>query len=798
MILLYFKIALRNILKYKMQNFISILGLAVGLLCFTICMYCSRFVENINHCFPNYERIVELSMYNEQRNDFFSGTQVALSEVLRTWSMGETEAITSVTYSSKRSYSVELSQDKALPYELETIEVDAFYNKVFTPEILAGEWKLASHTPNSIILSRSTAIKIFGKVENAIGKQLTLIRRLHTSPESTPKSGGIIYTVQAVMEDIPLNNSFNFLCHIDMLTLNDSEGLFQSPKRSDMTGTSTFVLLTPRASIANLEEQFNKRNYTYTMYNQPYTIVANEIATMKQMKGAIFLGWATGIVGALILLVGLINFFHFLIGSFLNRIKEYSIMKVTGSNWKQLFCLLFVQSMLIVTTASILVLWGIELIGNRMDFSVSDVTMTFSSALLLQHTLQYIILLILLCAIVCLFVAVHIRRISVQTGIYGGNKRRGKLWGRNIMLGIQFFICWIFVALTVGLFLQSEKTSETLFHTLSSEEKEAILSIPLDYSFMKNEEKLAMVDRFRQHSGVKDILLSDVAYTKGYSGNSLMTEKANDNSWIDIAIMCVPLNFFSFMNIPIEQGRTIQTTKEIVMDEVWQNKQKKNAIGMNFYDQTNDYTVCGICAPFQTDVHYHSDGFAFMLYDPSVYVGHCYVKCYPEQQKEVVKWIEKIRREVLPESIPYQVRTFLDDIHEIQALEYILKDIILFFAIVSIIITLLGVYSSITLDTEHRKKEVAIRKVNGAGIKEIIWLFARLYITLLVVTAVITFPIIYTILQLWKQMYTVFFNCGFWFWTGIFISVSIITAFTIWFRILKIARINLAETIKNE
>lgn len=798
MIQLYFKIALRNILKYKMQNFISILGLAVGLLCFTICMYCSRFVENINHCFRNYERIVELSMYNEQRNDFFSGTQVALSEELRTWSMGETEAISSVTYSSKRSYSVELSQEKALPYELETIEVDTFYNKVFIPEILAGEWKLASHTPNSIILSRSTAIKIFGKVENAIGKQLTLIRRLHTSPESTPKSGGIIYTVQAVMEDIPLNNSFNFLCHIDMLTLNDSEGLFQSPKRSDMTGTSTFVLLTPRASIANLEEQFNKRNYTYTMYNQPYTIVANEIATMKQMKGAIFLGWATGIVGALILLVGLINFFHFLIGSFLNRIKEYSIMKVTGSNWKQLFCLLFVQSMLIVTTASILVLWGIELIGNRMDFTVSNVTMNFSSALLLQHTLQYIILLILLCAIVCLFVAVHIRRISVQTGIYGGNKRRGKLWGRNIMLGIQFFICWIFVALTVGLFLQSEKTSETLFHTLSSEEKEAILSIPLDYSFLKNEEKLAMVDRFRQHSGVKDILLSDVAYTKGSSGNLLMTEKGNDNSWINIDIMCVPLNFFSFMNIPIEQGRTIQTTKDIVMDEVWQNKQKKNAIGMNFYDQTNDYTVCGICAPFQTDVHYHSDGFAFMLYDPSVYAGHCYVKCYPEQQKEVVKWIEKIRREVLPESIPYQIRTFLNDIHEIQALEYILKDIILFFAIVSIIITLLGVYSSITLDTEHRKKEVAIRKVNGAGIKEIIWLFARLYITLLVVTAVITFPIIYTILQLWKQMYTVFFNCGFWFWTGIFITVSIITAFTIWFRILKIARINLAETIKNE
>lgn len=798
MILLYFKIALRNILKYKMQNFISILGLAVGLLCFTICMYCSRFVNNIDHCFPNYESIVELSMYNAQTHKTSAGTQVALSEELRTWSLGETEAISCITYSSGRSYSVELSHDKVLPYKLETIEVDTFYNKVFSPEILAGEWKLANHTPNSVIMSRSTAIKIFGNVENAIGKQLTLTRRLLTSPESTPKSGGISYTIQAVMEDIPLNNSFNFMCHIDMLALNDSEGLFQNPKRKDITGTRTFILLSPRTNRTDLAKLFSKRNYTYTLHNESYSIDVNAIGNLKQMKGTFLLGWATGIVGSLILLVGLINFFHFLIGSFLNRTKEYSIMKVAGCNWKQLFCLLFIQSLFVIFTVILLVMWGIELIGNKMDFSVLGVTMTFSPALLLNHALQYFVFLTALCAFICLAVSMHIRSVSVQTGIYGDNKRQGKQWGRNLMLGIQFFICWMFVALAVSLFLQSNKTTRTLFHTLSSEEKEAILSIPLDYSFIKNEEKLAMVDRFRQHSGVKDILLSDVAYTKGISGNLLMTEKGNDNSWINIDIMCVPLNFFSFMNIPIEQGRTMQTKKDIVIDQVWQNKQKKNVVGMNFYDQTNDYTVCGICAPFQTDVHNHRGGFAFKLYDPSVYVGHCYVKCYPEQQKEVVKWIEKIRREMLPESIPYQVRTFLDDIHEIQALEYILKDIILFFAIVSIIITLLGVYSSITLDTEHRKKEVAIRKVNGAGIKEIIWLFARLYITLLVVTAVITFPIIYTILQLWKQMYTVFFNCGFWFWTGIFITVSIITAFTIWFRILKIARINLAETIKNE
>ena len=794
----YLKVAFRNILKYKTQNIISIIGLAVGLLCFSICMYCNRFVNTTNHCFTNYTHIAELNLYNAQTGKYLTGTQPSLSEELRTWSMGEAETITCVTYCWERSFSVEISPDKVLPYELATIEVDTLYNKVFTPKIVAGGWQAACQTQNAVILAQSAAIKIFGNVETAIGKQLTLSRRLRTSPDSTPKTGGIVYTVQAVMKDIPLNNGFNFMARIDALTVNDSEGLFQSPKRNDMTGVRTYVLLPLNTGITKLEQQFAKRDYTCTVDNETYLVTAHNIGEMLQKKGAFVLGWVTGIVGLLILLVGLINFFHFLIGSFLNRTKEYSIMKMAGCNWKQQFCLLFVQSLIIVFMSSFLVVWGVELIGNRMDFSIEGITMAFSPELLLKHALQYIVFLILLCAVICLLVAVRIRKISVQTGIHGGNKRRGKQWGRNLMLGIQFFICWIFVALTVGLFLQSEKTTATLFHTLSEKEKAAILSIPLDYSFMKNEEKLSMVERFRQHAGVKDILLSDIAYTQGISGDLLMTEKGNDNSWINVDIIGVPMNFFTFMNIPIKEGKAIQTKKDIVMDEVWQNQQKKNVIGMNFYDQTTDYTVCGVCASFQRDVHYRSGGYAFMLHDSSVYVGHCYLKCYPEQQVEVMKWVEKIRREALPENIPYQIHTFLDELHEVQAMEYILKDIISFFAIVSIIITLLGVYSSITLDTERRWKEVAIRKVNGADIRHIIWLFARLYIVLLVVTAAISFPLICMVLQLWKQLYTVFFNYGIWFWTGIFVSVTIITALTIWFRILKIARLNPAEVIKNE
>ena len=70
----------------------------------------------------------------------------------------------------------------------------------------------------------------------------------------------------------------------------------------------------------------------------------------------------------------------------------------------------------------------------------------------------------------------------------------------------------------------------------------------------------------------------------------------------------------------------------------------------------------------------------------------------------------------------------------------------------------MGVYSAITIDTERRQKEVAIRKVNGAGLKEIIILFARLYVWVLGISALLAFPIVYLILQQWKQMYLVIGN----------------------------------------
>ena len=117
-------------------------------------------------------------MYHTSAKRSFSGIPATLIEELRRIQFNEVEQFAFVTYPRSRSYNVETLDGKKLPYEdLYTMEVDSSYYSVFTPKVLQGSWEVASQTPNTVILTRSLAQKIFGIKENPIGKQIDVYKR---------------------------------------------------------------------------------------------------------------------------------------------------------------------------------------------------------------------------------------------------------------------------------------------------------------------------------------------------------------------------------------------------------------------------------------------------------------------------------------------------------------------------------------------------------------------------------------------------------------------------------------------
>ena len=792
MITHYLKVAFRNLLKYKTQNLISIVGLAVGLFCFCICFYISRFVGSVDKCFENHERIADIYVTDE-KGEIWSGVSGKMLPHLQQRTWNGVEGFTLLSFVEKGEYNLIGKNDELLPYELTAMETDSFYNKVFTPTLICGNWEEVANNRNSMVLTRHAAKRMFGNESHAIGKQFTSHNRYIR--------GTTTYTVRAVIEDLPENTSMNFMRTVDLLKVNDDGG-YEAFPTPDFTGYYIYALLNENYSAQQLNEAFNQAKYTFRMFGGDNTICSRPLGKdFNNSQIANMMALITAIVGLLILLAASLNFFHFQTGSFLNRGREFSIRKILGNNTSGLFWMQFIQITIVILAATLISGCLIELTSPFLSISLFRFSVQMTKEELLPHLMQYMGGLLGLCALVAFGIALYIRRATMRISLHGLGNTNGKKRLRNTLLGVQFFICWLFVAMATALYLQSEKTSSALFDTLTRQEKENIISVPFEYSFLKPEDRQVIINNIRQHAGIKDILITDEQMVS--SRMTSMSDSLNAEKDRPVRIMGVTTNFAKFLNVGLE-GQDLRHNKEIWIDRKLANQMGGNAIGKSLYHyRKNAFTITGIIDNVSNYVY--ADGFGeadygqvYFLIDEAESGQYAFVKCYPNKTEEVRAWIEQKLREALPSSVEPKISTLLKDIEYYQSLENNLKGIILFFSIVCLVITLLGVYSAITLDTERRQKEVAIRKVNGAGLKEIILLFTRLYLWMLSISFVIAAPIIYLILQQWKQMYLVFFNDGILYWGGILLGVTIITALTVIFRILKIARINPATIIKSE
>ena len=117
---------------------------------------------------------------------------------------------------------------------------------------------------------------------------------------------------------------------------------------------------------------------------------------------------------------------------------------------------------------------------------------------------------------------------------------------------------------------------------------------------------------------------------------------------------------------------------------------------------------------------------------------------------------------------------------------------------VAILIAIFGIYSIVTLACNRRRKEIAIRKVNGASIKEIFMLFFKQYFWITVAASAVAFPIGIYIMQRWLEQYTRRISMEWWIFVGIFVLVLLIVIVSMIFRVMKAARENPAEVVKSE
>ena len=207
----YITLAFRNLQRNKFQSLFSIVGLAVAFFCFGICMYFVHGLSNMDTYYDNHDRVLDLCMDHNIHSvplTAFEGLEEKLPEMEAYFRFFRESA----TYRNET-----LDQN----FELTTIECDTTLRHIYNPRLLAGSWHAAEHSTNSFVMTESWARKLFGSAEKAIGEQFTSMggRRYSADVFATPT-----YTVQAVVEDMPYNNTINPFGSHTAWVMNDTDG----------------------------------------------------------------------------------------------------------------------------------------------------------------------------------------------------------------------------------------------------------------------------------------------------------------------------------------------------------------------------------------------------------------------------------------------------------------------------------------------------------------------------------------------------------------------------------------------
>lgn len=781
----YLKIAIRQIGKNKVQYLLSIIGIAIGLLCFSMTSYYIRRFNNQFSAWPNSGRMANVyvkSTKNGYEHPYVPGKVV--QELMGNPITGINKATYSYGY-ERANITICKENQEEIPFQCSFQNITEDFPAIFGVQTTKGQTPALK--PGEVWISESSAKKIFGK-ENPVGKTLYFSR-------ADNDTSAIKYsTISAVIKDLPdgarEKSDLYFL---------ETASIQPEREYRDLV-----VLLDKAVLSKEINQRLRRQIPAFGKNNDCYLTVRTfkeEMYKPDNLSATFFVP----LIGSLILIAAMINFLKFCIQSFYNRTRELSLRKCLGSDSKGLFGLLFSEIAILFILSALaslaLIEWVIPVYYQYMaSKELINENMFIHTPTLICQEMEYLSFLLILCALIAAWAVFRIKYITLTEGVKGVKRQRHGV--RNFMLGVQLFICFLFIGGAIGLGNIHLLTEDKRNNTLTDEECARIWKMELwEPQVQEHEEEI--VSRIRTLAGVEDILLETPGKYLDYKNK--LGEEVHGLQYL------ASKNYPNFMKLPVE-GRMPQASNEIAVSRslIWELEKdgEKNPTSVQLGDQT--YQITGIYEQLPFEPVYTKEQtakvnqylrFSFITVPEKANYSTAYIKCVAGQEQNIRKEILRIVHSRLPASIPFLLTTKQEERFRLNGESELISNLFTLLSVISVIITVLGIYSAITLDTVSRQKEVAIRKINGAGPKVIALLFGKLYIRLLLISAVPSLAIVYTFLRiLTKEKITIapeWLNNPF-MWLGIIFLTASIVFVTVAYRIWLISRLNPAETIKTE
>ena len=724
------KVALRNILKYKVQTLGSILSLAIGMVTLaTVHSFLLNFrMASINHE-PYYDRVYNLRFDSIQKRQSDNSIRINGDIVRAVKANGGPRCIEQGPYAPNGMLTggwaeFTLNGKTRRKMQLHAVPLDRNYpNFVGIRSAITGE-KIKVLGPHDAIINEKQAKQIFGD-KNPVGASIRL----------TKNYGNYQLRLVDVYQDLSLTE-------LDM----SSSALFYSPcELEDMDSDqfnagNLYVVLKEGCTPQQLKAEVNGRLKPLGLKVKAEKLkdrLSEEYSSVAIARSITYL------IGSLILLAAIIGFLRMQTQLFWMRRREISLRITNGATCLQLFSMFATEVVMIVLGAYfVAVLMGSWICDYLARPQFAEITSELGT---ISHLYFYSLVIGLVVMMLCLAIIwIVLSRICKCTqALESGMRRSHNHWFRNTMLGVQVMISMFFLGVTFCLLCWVGKMAD--FNHIPDDERAYKQSLSLQTNAAENGQRLRdklihlpQVERWIPY-GCGFWQLNELAENEEFSkaawqDNSYVIshykiQTASDTSYLD------------FFKIKVNWKPKANRKKCILVNEELYKYMRQYHVAPNdilTVDEMDSYQIAGTFQSIPYQGSMRTDIYSFIVIDPkNAYdAKHYILVAKPGEYKEMQIAVDRIIQKLEPAVVKPMASNLRDYmVLEMLALE-ILQNIAWILAIVSLAICLISIFSTVMLDTQTRKKEVAIRKVNGALTKDIVKLFGRTYLVITLIAMV--------------------------------------------------------------
>jgi putative ABC transport system permease protein len=747
----YFKLAWRNLRKSSSYTLINILGLSSGIACAILIYTLVSYQLSFDRFHPHPDRVYRVvTIFGKDNVEYQPGVPQPLGKAfLNDYPYAETAARVCAYNSALIS----------LPYEKEVKKfeeedgiayADPGFFDIFRFPLVEGTPGPVLTEPNTALITRHLATKYFGS-EEPIGK----IIRYNNKWE---------FRITGVLQDIPNNTDRRQEVYLSYVNLKDMDGRLASDSSWGQVRSSMnfFIRLKPGIDHALVDRQFPALVKKYDPDDAGSTNFRlqplSDIHFNPDFDGPVtrtFL-WAFSIIGVFLIVTACVNFINLATARALNRAKEVGMRKVMGSLRNQLFWQFILETAMLVLF-SFLLACGLAILALPAMNQVMRTRMTitaFSDPATLGFLLLLLVAVIFLAGSYPALILSNFRPIAALKGKLS-QRHIGGFSLRRVLVVTQFTISQLLIIgmIVIASQMHFSETSDLGF------KKDGIVLLPVpqpDPVKMKT-----LVERMTAVTGTDKVSLCSAAPASSSNNHSSFTydNRPKEEEW-DANFKYADAQYVPAYDLKLVAGRNIfsnDTSRQVLVNEAFVHairlRNPADILGKHLILNTANVnwtpTIVGVVKDFHNYSMHSKIDPVVIAPRPEMY-RYCSARVSISDLRPVLAAYEKIWNETYPDYV-YSTQ-FLDErIARFYRQDTTTLRLVEIFSGIAILISCLGLYGLVSFMAQQKTKEIGVRKVLGAGVDSILWLFGKEFSRLLLIAFLVAAPIGAWTMHRWLQ-----------------------------------------------